>query len=361
MRYTKLIFAFLIVVVIVILVGKPGCDAFSDVNGDLVLSSDFKKPNRKVSGCDAACEKKKEEQRVKGLVDGMWNRSKSLPQDKVTLFTELNFGGKQISLSDVPYDSKKPEWSTTGGIYKQYNLNEKGTKYDFIGSWDPASAYIPEGFTLEVRDNAGKLKRTYTGPDVQGGFWNNKTNDCNPCISPDWIRVTRVGDKEVKSSDGGGGGGYGVLIKKSKERKQCDKYATKNQNMFKPCKKIEGKKRYKCIGKYMPKCMIDQIQKRNKKDKKDLKKMDKQTSAIVYAHNDFGGSKPLTLKGFETYPALSKVSWNNKISSAKVMPGYKLELYDHSKYRGKMYSMTGNNTSLPKFNDKPSALVVTRK
>lgn len=323
MMYTKWILAAIFILALVI-VYKVSKDTFSEVDGPMILSSHFGRRQLKNRNPDKN--------------NNNNNTSNNTSKDKMyrdsAKGTKINTGkGKTVDDLATIYIGKM-KYDNTWESTKQ----ENGT--------------CPGGY-FKSHEAGGLSFCTKCPNDTSSSLAYHLQPDC---------KYSQSGDNTIKSVDSKAAKPY--KAGKSAERKQCDKYATENQKMFKPCKGVKGKKRYKCIGKYMPDCMIDQIDRRNKEDKK--KKDDNEISAIVYEHNDFGGSNPLKLTGFAKYPALSKISWNNKISSAKVMPGYKLQLYDHSKYRGGTANLqaTGSKgahfSSMPNFNDKASSLVVTR-
>lgn len=323
MLYTKWILAAVFILALVI-VYKVSKDTFSEVDGPMILSShfgrrQFKKPDKRNQDTNDS----KDDEMTQTYKDRAKGTNIKTGKGKTTDDLATIYIGK------MKYDNT---WEST----KQEN-----------GS-------CPNGYWKS--HEAGGLSFCTKCPDTSSSLAYHLQPDCK------YSQSGESSDKTTKSVDSKAAKPY--KAGKSAERKQCDKYATKNQKMFKPCKGVKGKKRYKCIGKYMPDCMIDQIDRRNKEDKK--KKDDNEISAILYAHNDFGGSNPLKLTGFAKYPALSKISWNNKISSAKVMPGYKLQLYDHSKYRGGTANLQATGSkgahfrSMPNFNDKASSLVVTR-
>lgn len=316
--YTKYIVAIVMILVVVVFVNSV--DRYADVDSGLMLSSFFRKPSRNKQSPDS---KKKEGP----AWDQFRNRGKT---------------GKEMVKNHV-------DTTRQTGDLKAQLVNKDGTC--------PAKHFASH----EVNNNLYCMACPPSDSALAYILQNDDHNACGKYKETEPTQDKAVKTTEKSPATGGSyKGSTAKIVKKSNERKTCDKYATKNQKMFKPCKNVDGKRRYGCIGKHMETCMLDQIYQRNKKDKKNSA-MDKERSATVYAKANFGGSQPLKLTGFENRPRLSEISWNNKISSAIVADGYELELYNHSKYRGKMARLKpGHYKNLGDFDGKASSLVVTK-
>jgi len=420
MRYTKLILAFALVMVIVVMVGTLKCDAFSDVSEGLTLSSDFGR--RSGSICDAACQKQKEKERQDKVKADLHEKAKGFRQDIVSLFTEINFNGRKYELADIPFDSAREEGAgkqiDPGRRITEVN-NKYGTKYIFDNPHhQPMSAYIPAGFTLVMNLDDGTGKKV-DGPSWLGGLYQVS---CNPCRKAKNIHIIWKGegakpleasktDKKYvlgswlpnscnidqkayryrKLKNGKCPRGWKANTScqtdenhkyscyadqkenvysdydkgKDKVRQLCDKEASakKSSGFFKECSKLTGGKRTGCIGKKLPDCLRAKHAENKKKYEKKYPKQTSQTSATLFEHANFGGF-PMTLRGFSTIENMQFPggTMNNKTSSVKVMPGYKLILFEHSKYKGSAVELSaGDYSTLPQgWDDRASSAVVQK-
>jgi len=224
MQYTKLILAFVVVLVIVTMVGSLRCDSYSDINDPLTLSDEFR--GRGGGSCNSACQEKKREQakreqekkdkaRADENIAYMESKAPSLKQDGVSLFTAINFNkeknGKQYDLGDVPFER---EYAISSYVDLKNPGSAGGSLYK-MKSRQPWSAYIGPGYKLDVyykfqmNPETDPPSRTYYGDSsgrVQGGFFNLETNDCKPCMPAYYVRVTKVGgssDKSTQSTSSG--------------------------------------------------------------------------------------------------------------------------------------------------------------
>jgi len=399
------------------------CDAFSDLNDPLTLSSDFRRNH-----CNAACQERKrkekdrkEKERQANVVSGLKEKAKNLRQDIVSLFTGINLDGHKYELADLPFDSSRAEGAEKEIDTRRriYELNTSyGTKYEFKNpNFQPMSAYIPAGFTVAMNLDDGTGKK-WDGPLPVGGFYQVS---CNPCRKAKNIHIiwngqtqapqaqTKVDKKYVlgswlpnscnidekqyryrKLKKGSCPRGwkantacqtdenhkYSCYAKqkefvytdtksgKDKVRKACDKEAKakKKSGFFKECSSLKGGKRTGCIGKKLPSCLRAGHAENKKKYEKKYPSMSSQVSATLYEHTNFKGY-PMTLRGFATEENLgfSGGTMNNKTSSVKVQPGYKLILFEHSKFKGKSLELTGSVTKFPSgWNDRVSSAVVQK-
>ena len=85
----------------------------------------------------------------------------------------------------------------------------------------------------------------------------------------------------------------------------------------------------------------------------------------VFEHCNYGGYKILLNEGKHTLSELQAIGMSNDdISSVKVPSGYKVELYEHHQFNGKVVKLDGSDISClnsKSFNDEASSIKVTKK
>jgi len=390
MRYTRLILAFVLVLVIVTMVGSLTCDSYSDIDDPLVMSSEFGSDNKDVDS-----------------MAFMKAQLPSLRQDAVTVFAHINFNkdAEQGSRNRTVLEHVPFEKETNVDKYWYVKMVDPGSKggslYTFMNN-KPMSAYIPPGYTLDVYYSGystdGSPSRTYgggtqNGQGIMGGFKNLEKNDCNPCKSAVAVRVTKVGGSSDKSTQSTSSGtcmphdtttykyrtrkkygndwkcpkGWedtgcdnpnkrqcrvkrdnkqdvdGSKSSKDKIRKKCDKMARKHKGVFAVCKDVKGGKRRDCLGKRngpMEKCLRREHKKQNQSHGSSS-----ETSLMLYHGAAFGGH-PMPFTGYAAMN-LSKVD-RKQASSAKVSPGFKAVLFSGTNFKGKSTTLTeGQYSSMP--------------
>lgn len=81
--------------------------------------------------------------------------------------------------------------------------------------------------------------------------------------------------------------------------------------------------------------------------------------AMLYPDSRFRG-KPTALKvGRYTYKNF--VCGNDAVSSVRVKPGYKVTMYEHVDFKGRVRVITEDTANLGSFNDQCSSAVVEKK
>lgn len=322
MRYTKLIFAFLIVMVIVVLVGKLGCDAYADVNEGLTLSSDFNKRN------------------FKDLVQ---------PSSGTTTSTSSSSSKKCRCVSP------------NGSQYNKYYTLKPGDDSKCIRKKNRMTGPVFAGpFTIDSvctscnpgnRENSKyRVRKLYNGTWKCPNGWTD--TGCG------WADGNELGElqcraplhKTIKVI-----GGYDDL------RKTCNDLATNNKADFSGCKGTKKKKREKCVGKALPKCLIRAA----KDEQAALKKKHGSENAVVtvYRNKDYNDNSPwkINASSYHIEPRLSSVGFNNTISSMKIPKGFAVMAYEHSKFKGKSTKFTGDVPYVGNnWNDKISSLRIVR-
>jgi len=423
MQYTKLILAFVVVLVIVTMVGSLRCDSYSDINDPLTLSDEFAG-----QPCNSACQekraeeaKKKEKARTDEIIAYMTSKVPSLKQDGVSLFTGINFNkeknnGKQYDLGDVPFE-KETQISSSVDLK---NPGSAGGSLYKMKSSQPWSAYIAPGYKLDVYYYKFRMKpetdppsRTYYGGSsgkVQGGFFNLETNDCKPCVPAYYVRVTKVGgssDKSTQSTSSGTCMPHDTATYKYRTRKkygntdndwrcpkgwedtgcqnpdkrQCRAKRDNKQNVdgSKSSKDAIRKKCDKMARKHEGVFAVckdvkggkrrDCLGKRGgpmEKCLRDEHKRENQshgsssdTSLMLYYDAAFGGH-PMPFTGYAAMN-LSKVD-RKQASSAKVSPGFKAVLFSGTNFKGKSTTLTeGQYSSMPSgWDDRVSSVSIKK-
>lgn len=330
MRYTKLILALVFVLVLVVMVGRVQCDGYSDIDNSLVLSSDFAAEypyTEKIMYNDH-------------VLDGL-NHGSSAEGDKpIKEWKALKDGNcdsgytkhKQLC---VKFDNRDCKRIGSDLMCKPAGSSSSSSK----GSCDaPDTSKYRYKVRKERPKGSGKYKCTKGWVDTGCDWGMGSDREDKQCRAP-------LKDKVTDSS--------GAKSRKDPVRKECDKMAKKNELLFMGCKDLRGGKRTGCIGKAMPKCLMAL----HARDKKAYGSSNA-VSATLYQDANYGGT-PEQLKGYEMKKNLTL---GNRVSSAKVSSGFKLHLYEHSKYKGKHLSLgSGEYPNLPPgWNDRPSSAVVKK-
>ena len=355
MQYTKLILAFVVVLVIVTMVGSLKCDSYSDTNDPLTLSDEFWNP-------------------VETEMAKKWRKNNDtsqtpMPTDKVRFFQDAGYTNSSRDFGIGKHDFDKYEINSYSSIKIPSGLGVKlfrrGGQADFhsdktedvsnlksigvnddvdsievyaVGSSDKSIQSTSSGtcmphdattYKYRTRKKYGETGNAYNDWKCPTGW------EDTGCQNPD-RRQCRVKRDNKQNVDGS-------KSSKDKIRKKCDKMARKHEGVFAVCKDMKGGKRRDCLGKRggpMEKCLRDEHKRENQSHGSSS-----ETSLMLYHDAAFGGH-PMPFTGYASMN-LSKVD-RKQASSAKVSPGFKAVLFSGTNFKGKSTTLTeGQYSSMP--------------